>query len=61
MLGGSMKINFSLMQECAVDGCYKKKINKRMFCKEHEKDFQDGKQLKCFYGKIIKKPCGEVV
>lgn len=44
-----------LLNDCCVDGCYKKKIAKSAFCKKHKKDYEEGKSLSVMYGKKIQK------
>jgi|GEM_PF-3133934 hypothetical protein len=43
------------MNDCCVDGCYKKIMKSSIFCKIHESEYQKGAELSVYYGKKIKK------
>jgi hypothetical protein len=47
-------MNTVFLNDCAADGCYKKKLEKgKQMCKEHEQMYNDGKPFKAFYGKTV--------
>jgi hypothetical protein len=49
-------MNIIFVNDCAVDGCYKKNIGKgKQMCKEHQAEYEAGNVLKAFYGKTVKK------
>lgn len=48
-----MKVVF--MNECAVDGCYKKSIKSKQMCSTHQAQYDEGKLLIAFYGKKVQK------
>jgi hypothetical protein len=46
----------TFINDCAVDGCYKKNIGKgRQMCKDHQAQYESGMVLKAFYGKLVQK------
>jgi hypothetical protein len=49
-------MNLVFVNECAVDGCYKKNVGKgKQMCKEHQEAYERGDKLKAFYGKTVQK------
>jgi len=49
-------MNLVFVNECAVDGCYKKNVGKgKQMCKEHQAAYEKGDKLKAFYGKTVQK------
>lgn len=47
-------MNLVFINHCAADGCYKLRIKDKAFCKEHEKQIQEGKTISAWYGKKVK-------
>ena len=43
------------LNDCGVDGCYKKNQKGKQMCPTHQKKYEAGETLKAFYGKIVKK------
>ena len=44
------------INDCAVDGCYKKNMGKgKQMCREHQAAYDRGEKLKAFYGKTVQK------
>jgi hypothetical protein len=43
------------LQQCAVDGCYKGSKKGTQMCEPHQKMYEQGKPLKAFYGKTVRK------
>jgi hypothetical protein len=44
------------INECAVDGCFKKSIGKGFqMCEKHQDAYEKGKKLKAFSGKTVQK------
>jgi len=44
------------VNDCAVDGCYKKNVgNRKQMCKKHQAAYERGEKLVAFYGRIVKK------
>lgn len=50
-----MDVNTVCLSQCNADGCYKKQQKGKAFCKEHEKEIDEGKTVIGFYGKKITK------
>lgn len=48
-------MNFVFLIDCAADWCYKKKLKGKAFCREHQKQIEEGKTIKAWYGKKVKK------
>ena len=48
-----MKLIF--LNNCAVDGCYKRSVKGKQMCKEHQKMYDMGHRLTAFYGKVVQK------
>ena len=48
-------MNICFINECAVDGCYKKHIIKNPFCRVHLKRIEEGETLTAWYGKRVRK------
>lgn len=45
------------LNDCAVDGCYKKNQKNKQMCPAHQEKYEAGETLKAFYGKTVKKKC----
>ncbi len=43
------------LNDCAVDGCYKKNQKGKQMCPKHQAKYEAGETLKAFYGKTVKK------
>jgi hemerythrin superfamily protein len=43
------------LNDCAVDGCYKRNVKGKQMCKEHQKMYDMGHRLIAFYGKVVQK------
>lgn len=48
-------MNVLFLNDCAVDGCYKKSIKGKQMCKEHQAAYDKGEKLVAFYGKTVQK------
>ena len=47
------KLNFIFCNDCAADGCYRKKIKGGLFCKTHQAEFEQGKDFTAHYGRSV--------
>lgn len=43
------------INDCAVDGCYKRSIKGKQMCKQHQERYDAGEKLIAFYGKTVQK------
>ena len=43
------------VNDCAVDGCYKKNKKGKQMCNEHQQKYDSGEKLIAFYGKTVQK------
>ena len=43
------------LNDCAVDGCYKKNQKDKQMCLAYQAKYEAGETLKAFYGKTVKK------
>lgn len=48
-------MNVLYLNECAVDGCYKKSIKGKQMCNDHQVAYDKGEKLIAFYGKTVQK------
>lgn len=48
-------MNTVFLNDCAVDGCYKKNQKGKQMCPNHQTKYEAGETLKAFYGKTVKK------
>lgn len=48
-------MNIVFLNDCAVDGCYKKNQKGKQMCPLHQSKYEAGETLKAFYGKTVKK------
>lgn len=49
-------MNIVFVNECAVDGCYKKNDgNGKQMCKKHQSAYECAEKIKAFYGKTVQK------
>ncbi len=46
-------MNTVFINNCAVDGCYKKNLKGKQMCKEHQVKYDAGEKLRAFYGKTV--------
>lgn len=44
-----------LLNNCAVDGCYKRSKKGAQMCADHQFKYDNGRKLKAFYGKSVQK------
>ena len=48
-------MNMIFLNDCAVDGCYKRNVKGAQMCKKHQTMYEAGIPLKAFYGKTVQK------
>jgi hypothetical protein len=48
-------MNVVFLNDCAVDGCYKRNLKGAQMCKDHQAAYERGDKLKAFYGKTVQK------
>lgn len=49
-------MNVSFVNDCAVDGCYRKNVGGgKQMCREHQDAYERGEKLRAFYGRVVQK------